>query len=88
MRSLDNIITQRLTKAAWRRREAQWARFHRWEAQQLRAAQPAPRKAFRWFDDLLSQATTRSAWRAGNGLAGLEAVLRIAVIVNHPRQHA
>ena len=89
MQLLDDLVKQRLSnKLAWRRREAQWGQFHRWEGRHLRQSAVTPRQACRWFDALLREANVVRALRRRGGLDELDAVLRLAAIVNRPVRHA
>jgi len=72
-----------VTKAQWRKRQAQWERFHRWEEQQIRAMSLTPRAAFRIFDQLYEGAQALGAFRTFSGAREEEGTaVRIAAIVN------
>lgn len=71
-----------IDRDAWRRRQAQWRRFNRWEDQQLRKATWSRHEAFRLFDALHHFVGTLGDRRRLAAREDLEAELRMAAILN------
>ena len=71
-----------MTKEQWRKREAQWKKFHAWERQQAQQNRLTPKQAFHIFEELRCEAVSLGVLGRSASLQGLEAEFRIAAFLN------